>query len=136
MTQSIEGVLEIDADRGVIYFHAAKTGQSVLRICRLPVPIPDVRKKPGLLDITHMHGVSWGDDLDLFSRPAGEQKEAHEEAGPKPASYGQIEDLCVKLVEALVVLKMRHAPHCDASGCPECTKGAAAHEAYRKLIGK
>jgi hypothetical protein len=50
----IKGQLEIDHDRGVIYFHSL-TGQTELRICRLPYPIP----KDKLLDITHMYGCSW-----------------------------------------------------------------------------
>lgn len=52
---SIPGTLEIDHGRGVIYFHSSKTGQTVLRICQLPVPIPDDRG----LDITHMFGADW-----------------------------------------------------------------------------
>ena len=31
----IEGQLEIDTNRGVIYFHSNETGSSVLRICGL-----------------------------------------------------------------------------------------------------
>jgi hypothetical protein len=55
MTLEIAGVLEIDYDRGVIYFHDVGTGQTVLRICSLPKPIPE--GKP--LDITYGFGVSW-----------------------------------------------------------------------------
>lgn len=66
MTIKIKGELEIDQERGVIYFHCGKRGierfnqPTVLRICRLPVPIP----KPdagfaGLLDTTHMMGCNW-----------------------------------------------------------------------------
>jgi len=52
----IEGVLEIDHARGVIYFHDAKGDvATVLRICSLPKPIP----RGIQLDITHMHGASW-----------------------------------------------------------------------------
>jgi hypothetical protein len=58
----IPGTLEIDAARGVIYFHLDNPGNvdkmgtvTVLRICRLP-PIPNLNV---LLDITHMVGVSW-----------------------------------------------------------------------------
>lgn len=50
----IEGMLEIDAKRGVIYFHSFE-GQTILRICSLPAPIPTAR----LLDITHMVGCDW-----------------------------------------------------------------------------
>jgi hypothetical protein len=54
----IPGVLEIDPNRGVMYFHDESTGMSVLRICRLPTPIP-IPSIGDLLDITHMHGASW-----------------------------------------------------------------------------
>jgi len=56
----IEGMLEIDSQRGVIYFHTADIlavmayGVTPLRICRLPTPVPTRQ-----LDITHMHGCSW-----------------------------------------------------------------------------
>lgn len=73
MKISIEGELEIDQERGVIYFHSHMTGVTVLRICRLPSPIPDPRwiikngsvKQTGkMLDITHMYGADWGTDLE------------------------------------------------------------------------
>jgi hypothetical protein len=51
----IEGALEIDYNRGVIYFHS-NDGVTVLRICSLPKPIP----KDKMLDITHMFGCNWG----------------------------------------------------------------------------
>lgn len=56
----IGGTLEIDEKRGVIYFHDAN-GLTVLRVCRLPNPIPDPYENNGdtLLDITHMVGASW-----------------------------------------------------------------------------
>jgi len=53
MTKHIEGELEIDCDRGVIYFHSAKTGQTILRICRLG----KLKKSVKFIDITHMVGV-------------------------------------------------------------------------------
>lgn len=59
MSYKIKGELEIDADRGVIYFHSESgqtIGQTLVRICKLPTPIPLYRS---LLDITHMHGCSW-----------------------------------------------------------------------------
>lgn len=58
MTMIFEGQLEIDDKRGVIYFHSSETGQTLLRICSLPKPIP----KPSveiMLDITHGVGTSW-----------------------------------------------------------------------------
>lgn len=61
MTVKIQGELEIDQDRGVIYFHTEdeeitlKYGSvTILRICRLPKPIPE-----SALDITHMVGCDW-----------------------------------------------------------------------------
>ena len=58
MITQITGQLEIDHDRGVIYFHASTgklKGATVLRICRLPKPIPmdkqlDVVATPILCD--------------------------------------------------------------------------------------
>jgi|1185.fasta_scaffold595168_1 hypothetical protein len=53
--------LEIDENRGVIYVHGPM-GWTLLRICRLPTPIPDPQvdlTRARLLDITHMHGVDW-----------------------------------------------------------------------------
>jgi hypothetical protein len=38
MTITIEGQLEVDVSRGVIYFHSAETGGTVLRICGLTIP--------------------------------------------------------------------------------------------------
>ena len=59
-TKKIQGELEIDAERGVIYFHSNKTGTTILRICRLPKPIPEVDTESGaLLDITHLIGCNW-----------------------------------------------------------------------------
>ena len=54
MTEKIEGQLEIDSERGFIYFHSNKTGGTILRICNLPTPIPDQ-----WLDITHGYGANW-----------------------------------------------------------------------------
>lgn len=53
-----EAQLEIDADRGVIYVHCKKTGRTLLRICSLPKPIPDLGSL-GTIDITHMLGVQY-----------------------------------------------------------------------------
>lgn len=62
MTQSFKGELEIDYDRGVIYFHA-ETGITFLRICNLPTPIPHGKQ----LDVTHMVGTNWWTDTSLDS---------------------------------------------------------------------
>ena len=36
--ESGQGILEIDLDRGVIYFHDLATGRTILRICKLKIP--------------------------------------------------------------------------------------------------
>lgn len=60
MTTELLGTLEIDHERGVIYFHAHDPigfiGVTVLRICSLP-PIPGPLK--GMIDLTHMRGVTY-----------------------------------------------------------------------------
>ena len=60
MSILLNGQLEIDAERGVIYFHSKETGATVLRICNLPKPIPetDAGMRRGI-DITHMVGCDW-----------------------------------------------------------------------------
>jgi len=58
-TIQIEGILEIDQDRGVIYFHSNEHGHTPLRICSLPKPIPDPSNFGIGLDITHMIGCNW-----------------------------------------------------------------------------
>lgn len=70
MTHKYKGELEIDSERGVIYFHS-NYGITLLRICSLPKPIPvpvvilGGRKVPiqikdfNPIDITFGYGVSW-----------------------------------------------------------------------------
>jgi hypothetical protein len=71
MTHKYNGQLEIDSNRGVIYFHSVH-GVTLLRICSLPKPIPKPIVSLGggrtapmdfkdfkLLDITFGYGVSW-----------------------------------------------------------------------------
>lgn len=53
MTSQHEGTLEIDHERGVIYFHDNSNGSTLLRICRLGKIQEDVAH----IDITHMFGV-------------------------------------------------------------------------------
>ena len=61
----LSGTLEIDHDRGVIYFHADEGGlldhgvPTPLRVCNLPRPIPAISLINGILDITLGHGTSW-----------------------------------------------------------------------------
>lgn len=58
MTISLYGQLEIDTNRGVIYFHSAM-GLTVLRICRLPTTaLRGFNPEHAMIDITHMQGVS------------------------------------------------------------------------------
>lgn len=57
MTTFIAGQLEIDYERGVIYFHPHDNPQTLLRICRLPKPI----SSQDFLDITHMTGANWSE---------------------------------------------------------------------------
>jgi len=63
MIRVLRGTLQIDEERGVIYFHCESTKEmkaratvSPLRICNLPHPIPDNQQ----LDITHLIGQNWG----------------------------------------------------------------------------
>jgi hypothetical protein len=68
MTITIKGELEIDSQRGVIYFHT-DIGMTILRICRLPVPIPNPKEMSSGLDITHMYGQNWRGDDKLTKKP-------------------------------------------------------------------
>lgn len=61
MITKIQGELEIDHVRGVIYFHTADpiatekfNSVTILRICQLPKPLPEQA-----IDVTHMVGVSF-----------------------------------------------------------------------------
>ena len=55
MITKTNGQLEIDHTRGVIYFTSYKTGQTLLRICRVgAIPI-----HVEFIDLTHMNGVSF-----------------------------------------------------------------------------
>jgi len=60
--QSINGTLEIDHKRGIIYFHSLN-GTTCLRICSLPIPIPNFTIKRDMLDITHMYGCTWKETI-------------------------------------------------------------------------
>jgi len=55
MTLHFKGELEIDTNRGVIYFHSEEYGRTMLRICRLPKIPADTT----FIDLTHMWGVSF-----------------------------------------------------------------------------
>ncbi len=63
MNKQFEGILEIDTERGVIYFHQTDKKLidemqtiTLLRICQLPKPIPE---KVISIDITYMKSVSY-----------------------------------------------------------------------------
>lgn len=43
-TMTFDGQLEIDSDRGVVYFHSGISGTTLLRIQGLPSPIPNPQK--------------------------------------------------------------------------------------------
>jgi hypothetical protein len=58
MTFHQEGYIEIDYDRGVVYFHSAM-GNTILRICKLKIPY-SFDPAVDLIDITHMVGASYG----------------------------------------------------------------------------
>lgn len=58
MTTIHKAQLEIDHERGVLYVHCATTGRTLLRICSLPKPIPDLGEL-GTIDLTHMMGVMY-----------------------------------------------------------------------------
>ena len=90
MSILIDGQLEIDQERGVIYFHSTHTGITLLRICSLPIPIPDPRwiitngdiKQIGrMLDITHLYGADWGKDIENHYRMS---KPPHQKHPHKP----------------------------------------------------
>lgn len=69
MTQVFHGQLEIDNDRGVIYFHDEKTGTTKLRICNLPTPIPNDEQ----LDVTHLHGANWQGNIRITKTVKAEE---------------------------------------------------------------
>jgi hypothetical protein len=55
MSIRVKGELEIDAERGVVYFHVSDRGfarrhgvVTLLRVCKLPTPI----RVDGLIDVT------------------------------------------------------------------------------------
>ena len=48
---TIEGQLEVDPARGVIWFH--HDGGTKLRICGIPTPLPDLREYDGHVDVIY-----------------------------------------------------------------------------------
>jgi hypothetical protein len=97
----ISGQLEIDHDRGVIYFHANNPSLAgavtMLRICQLPTPIP----KRKALDITHMHGADWEGKPGFLTKsvlvadspPQGQ----YPGNGPEPMTPKEIDRLALKV---------------------------------------
>lgn len=57
MIEHVDGQLEIDTDRGVIYFHSTATGRTIMRICRVPY-LKNFDPQLDFIDITHMVGAS------------------------------------------------------------------------------
>lgn len=62
MSKSYKGILEVDHERGVIYFHCSEKkviqemgSITLLRICRLKTPIPE----NNLIDVTVGVGVNF-----------------------------------------------------------------------------
>lgn len=58
MISQFKGELVIDHERGVIYVHCNRTGRTLLRVCSLPKPIPELGDM-GTIDLTHMKGVMY-----------------------------------------------------------------------------
>jgi hypothetical protein len=52
MSKQFEGQLEVDTNRGVVYFHDKETGGTVLRICGLTIP-----KDFSTMDLTHKNRI-------------------------------------------------------------------------------
>ena len=87
----IKGELEIDQERGVVYFHSEK-GHSALRICQLPTPVPDPSEYGIQLDISHMHGCSWKSleercNAVLFHGPGHQSKTNCQKVGEHEKHY-------------------------------------------------
>ena len=59
MTQTYDGQLEIDRERGVIYFHSLETGSTMLRICRLQLN-EQPEKEISFVDVTTGVGAGVG----------------------------------------------------------------------------
>lgn len=80
----IAATLRVDRERGVIYVDSAKTGFTILRICRLPAPIPDVYAisdgNGQGLDVTHLVGASWGPTADRSKDPVYDTARVPEQA--------------------------------------------------------
>jgi hypothetical protein len=104
-----KGELEIDHERGVIYFHLTgkrdiKTTEtiSLLRICRLPkIPFP----LRDILDITHMFGCNWNKLTEERSM-AFEQKQAIP-LGPSTLHEPQVSKLNTDQLTEAIKRKVR-----------------------------
>lgn len=55
--QTIKGELTIDRARGVVWFNTEEG--MVLRICNLPLPLPQGKPPNLTMGITHMEGANW-----------------------------------------------------------------------------
>lgn len=81
---------------GVIYVHDNEQGKTLLRICRLPTPIPNP-KHGEMLDITHMHGTSFGgltvdDRAELLGKIIAEEFRRDNWGDIDPNSFGEAFD--------------------------------------------
>jgi hypothetical protein len=72
VTRTYDAQFEIDPARGVMYVHCKKTGRTLLRICSLPTPIPDLGEL-GTIDLTHMQGVQYAVPLTDNRRKKGKK---------------------------------------------------------------
>jgi hypothetical protein len=97
MIVTFQGVLEVDTDRGVIYFHRSgsvlphdgqgklldlpleKTGVTVLRICQLEIPDSFIS-----IDVSHMYGASYNkaDGQTKIRYPSVTGEEPHGRTNP------------------------------------------------------
>lgn len=80
MSTTIENCqLEIDHERGVIYAHSGTTGWTILRISKLPAPIPPHDRHSPMLDINYNPPhTSWhGEIPDTQERNAPDYTDAH-----------------------------------------------------------
>lgn len=70
----IEGRLEIDHDRGVVYFQDSASKQCVLLISNLPTPIPALLGNR-MLEIRHLIGQDWQGSIRSYPGDPGTYRE-------------------------------------------------------------
>ena len=80
--RGIPGILEIDEERGVIYFHTTekkecerRNSTTVLRIQGLPTPVPNDQQLDITIRLATPSGTSWGEEakylamFDAYEQP-------------------------------------------------------------------